>query len=211
MIKKNFLTGLLVLIPIILTVWVLATLITFLDQVILLLPETARPSNFLGTPVFGFGVIMTFLIILFTGFLANNFFGKKLILLYENLVNRLPFVKTIYGGIKQVSDTLLSSSGNAFSKAVLIEFPMAGTYSFAFITGEPNEEINKNLKGKFVNVYVPTTPNPTSGYTLIVPVDKVIDLDISVDQVLKYVISMGVVPAKKNKTKQNISKQKRVK
>jgi uncharacterized membrane protein len=189
----------------------LATLITFLDQVILLLPETARPSNFLGTPVFGFGVIMTFLIILFTGFLANNFFGKKLILLYENLVNRLPFVKTIYGGIKQVSDTLLSSSGNAFSKAVLIEFPMAGTYSFAFITGEPNEEINKNLKGKFVNVYVPTTPNPTSGYTLIVPVDKVIDLDISVDQVLKYVISMGVVPAKKNKTKQNISKQKRVK
>ena len=92
MIKKNFLTGLLVLIPIILTVWVLATLISFLDQVILLLPETARPSNVLGTPVFGFGVIMTFLIILFTGFLANNFFGKKLILLYENLVNRLPFV-----------------------------------------------------------------------------------------------------------------------
>merc|ERR1712194_344164 len=111
---------------------------------------------------------MTFLIILFTGFLANNFFGKKFISLYENLVNRLPFVKTIYGGIKQVSDTLLSNSGNAFTKAVLIEFPMNGTYSFAFITGEPNEEINKNLKGNFVNVYVPTTPNPTSGYTLIV-------------------------------------------
>ena len=139
-------------------------------------------------------------------FLANNFFGKKIILLYENLVNRLPFVKTIYGGIKQVSDTLLSNSGNAFTKAVLIEFPMAGTYSFAFITGEPNEEIDKNLKGKFVNVYVPTTPNPTSGYTLIVPKNKVIDLDISVDQVLKYVISMGVVPAKKNQKIKNTSK-----
>ncbi|MDC0423491.1 DUF502 domain-containing protein [Methylophilaceae bacterium] len=208
MIKKNFLTGLLVLVPIILTIWLLTTLITFLDQVLLLLPETVRPSNLLGTPVFGFGVIMSFIIILLTGFFANNFFGKKLISFYENLVNRLPFVKTIYGGIKQVSDTLLSNSGNAFSKAVLIEFPMAGTYSFAFITGEPNEEINKNLKGKFVNVYVPTTPNPTSGYTLIVPANKVIDLDISVDQVLKYVISMGVVPAKKTK---NISKKKRAK
>ncbi|MDG2252416.1 MAG: DUF502 domain-containing protein [Methylophilaceae bacterium] len=206
MIKKNFLTGLLVLIPIILTVWLLGTLISFLDQIILLLPETVRPSNIIGTPVIGFGVIMTFLIILFTGFLANNFFGKKIILLYENLVNRLPFVKTIYGGIKQVSDTLLSNSGNAFTKAVLIEFPMAGTYSFAFITGEPNEEIDKNLKGKFVNVYVPTTPNPTSGYTLIVPKNKVIDLDISVDQVLKYVISMGVVPAKKNQKIKNTSK-----
>jgi uncharacterized membrane protein len=197
MIKRNFLTGLLVLIPLMLTVWVLATLINFLDQTILLLPETLRPSYLIGTPVIGFGVFMTFFIILITGFIANNFFGKKLILLYENLLNRLPFVKSIYGGIKQVSDTLLSSSGNAFTKAVLIEFPMTGTYSFAFITGEPDEEINKKLNGKFVNVYVPTTPNPTSGYTLIVPKNKVIELEISVDQVLKYVISMGVVPVGK--------------
>ena len=197
MIKRNFLTGLLVLIPLMLTVWVLATLINFLDQTILLLPETLRPSYLIGTPVIGFGVFMTFFIILITGFIANNFFGKKLILLYENLLNRLPFVKSIYGGIKQVSYTLLSSSGNAFTKAVLIEFPMTGTYSFAFITGEPDEEINKKLNGKFVNVYVPTTPNPTSGYTLIVPKNKVIELDISVDQVLKYVISMGVVPVGK--------------
>ena len=197
MIKRNFLTGLLVLIPLMLTVWVLATLINFLDQTILLLPETLRPSYLIGTPVIGFGVFMTFFIILITGFIANNFFGKKLILLYENLLNRLPFVKSIYGGIKQVSDTLLSSSGNAFTKAVLIEFPMTGTYSFAFITGEPDEEINKKLNSKFVNVYVPTTPNPTSGYTLIVPKNKVIELDISVDQVLKYVISMGVVPVGK--------------
>ncbi len=197
MIKKNFLTGLLVLIPLTLTVWVLSTLISFLDQTILLLPEHYRPNNLLGTPVFGFGVIMTFVIILFTGFIANNFFGKKLIMLYENILNRLPFVKSIYGGIKQVSDTLLSSSGNAFSKAVLIEFPMTGTYSFAFITGETDEQIDKTLKGKHVTVYVPTTPNPTSGYTLIVPRNKVIELDISVDQVLKYVISMGVVPVGK--------------
>ena len=140
---------------------------------------------------------MTFIIILLTGIIANNFFGKKIITLYEVLLNRLPFVKSVYKSIKQVSDTLLSSSGNAFTKAVLIEFPISGTYTFAFITGEPDQVLTKNLKGKYLNVYVPTTPNPTSGYTLMVPRNKVVELDIGVDQVLKYVISMGVVPGDK--------------
>jgi uncharacterized membrane protein len=192
MIKKYFITGLLVLIPAIVTIWVLFSLIQFLDQTILWLPENLRPASIFGQPVAGFGVLLTILVIFLTGVIANNFFGKKIILLYEMIVNKLPFVKTIYKGIKQVSDTLLSNSGNAFSKAVLIEFPNEGTYTFAFVTGEPEEKLAKYLKGKYVNVYVPTTPNPTSGYTLMVPKDKVINLDISVDQVLKYVISMGV-------------------
>ena len=197
MIKKNFITGLLVLIPLILTFWVLFSLIKFLDQVLFLLPETLRPDYILGIEVFGFGVILTFIIILLTGIIANNIFGKKIITLYEVLLNRLPFVKSVYKSIKQVSDTLLSSSGNAFTKAVLIEFPISGTYTFAFITGEPDQVLTKNLKGKYLNVYVPTTPNPTSGYTLMVPRNKVVELDIGVDQVLKYVISMGVVPGDK--------------
>ena len=197
MIKKNFITGLLVLITLILTFWVLFSLIKFLDQVLFLLPETLRPDYILGIEVFGFGVILTFIIILLTGIIANNFFGKKIITLYEVLLNRLPFVKSVYKSIKQVSDTLLSSSGNAFTKAVLIEFPISGTYTFAFITGEPDQVLTKNLKGKYLNVYVPTTPNPTSGYTLMVPRNKVVELDIGVDQVLKYVISMGVVPGDK--------------
>ena len=197
MIKKNFITGLLVLIPLILTFWVLFSLIKFLDQVLFLLPETLRPDYILGIEVFGFGVILTFIIILLTGIIANNFFGKKIITLYEVLLNRLPFVKSVYKSIKQVSDTLLSSSGNAFTKAVLIEFPISGTYTFAFITGEPDQVLTKNLKGKYLNVYVPNTPNPTSGYTLMVPRNKVVELDIGVDQVLKYVISMGVVPGDK--------------
>ena len=197
MITKNFITGLLVLIPLILTFWVLFSLIKFLDQVLFLLPETLRPDYILGIEVFGFGVILTFIIILLTGIIANNFFGKKIITLYEVLLNRLPFVKSVYKSIKQVSDTLLSSSGNAFTKAVLIEFPISGTYTFAFITGEPDQVLTKNLKGKYLNVYVPTTPNPTSGYTLMVPRNKVVELDIGVDQVLKYVISMGVVPGDK--------------
>ena len=199
MIKKNILTGLLVLIPLILTIWVLFSLIQFLDKVVLLLPDHLRPEYFFGGEVFGFGLILTVFVVFITGVISNNFFGKKLILIYENLLNKLPFIKSIYSSIKQVSDTLLTSSGKAFSKAVLIEFPMPGTYTFAFITGEPGEDLTKNLKGKYVNVYVPTTPNPTSGYTLIVPRNKVVELDISVDQVLKYVISMGVTPNKKSK------------
>ena len=192
MIKKYFITGLLVLIPAILTIWVLYSLIQFLDQTIEFLPEHLRPTYIFGHSVPGFGVLVTVFVIFITGIIANNFFGKKIINLYETLVNKLPFVKTPYKGIKQVSDTILSNSGNAFSKAVLIEFPNEGTYTFAFVTGEPEKKLAKYLKGKYVNVYVPTTPNPTSGYTLMVPKNKVIELDISVDEVLKYVISMGV-------------------
>ncbi len=114
-------------------------------------------------------IVVNYCIAFITGIIANNFFGKKIIILYETLVNKLPFVKTIYKGIKQVSDTLLSNSGNAFSKAVLIEFPSEGTYTFAFVTGEPEEKLAKYLKGKYVNVYVPTTPNPTSGFFVIIP------------------------------------------
>ncbi len=190
MIKKYFITGLLVLIPVILTIWVIYSLVEFLDQIILWLPDYLKPNYLFGSSIPGFGALLTIIIILLIGVIANNFLGKKIIALYEMILGRLPVVKSIYKGIKQVSDTLLSNSGNAFSKAVLIEFPMAGTYTFAFVTGEPEAKLAKYLQGKYVNVYVPTTPNPTSGYTLMVPKDKVIELDISVDQVLKYVISM---------------------
>ena len=142
------------------------------------------------------GIILTGAIIFFVGLVSNNFFGKSLINFYEIILDKLPIVKSIYGGIKQVSDTLLSKSSTAFSKAVLIEFPDSKNYTFAFITGETDERISKILKGKYVNVYVPTTPNPTSGYTLMVLRNKVVDIDVSVDLALKYVISMGVVPPK---------------
>ena len=197
MFKKNFITGLLVLIPLVLTGWVLFSLVEFLDQAVLFLPDHLRPQYFVGSDIFGFGLILTAVVIFVIGIIANNFFGKKLIIIYEAIFNKVPFVKSVYSSIKQVSDTLLTSSGKAFSKAVLIEFPISGTYTFAFVTGEPDETLTKSLKGKYVNVYVPTTPNPTSGYTLIVPKNKVVELDISVDQVLKYVISMGVTPPKK--------------
>jgi len=208
MLKKNILTGLLVLIPIVLTLWVLVTLTQFLDQVLLFLPKEVQPDIFFGGAIPGYGVIVTLIVVFLTGVIANNFFGKKIITIYEYVLNKVPVISSIYKGIKQVSDTLLSNSGQAFSKAVLIEFPNAGTYTFAFVTGVPNDQIAKYLKGKFVNVYVPTTPNPTSGYTLIVPTKKIIEIDLSVDQVLKYVISMGVSTSDKELIKNNKKKRK---
>lgn len=205
MFKKNIFTGLIVLIPLVLTFWVIYSLAHFLDQVVLFLPYEYQPNQLIGFSIPGVGVILTVASIFLVGLIANNFFGKRLISLYEVILDKLPFVKSIYGGIKQVSDTLFSNNSNAFSKAVLIEFPDAKNYTFAFITGDTDEKIAKVLKGKYVNVYVPTTPNPTSGYTLMVPRNKIKEIDVTVDQALKYVISMGVVPPKSksrsNKTK----------
>ena len=208
MFKKNILTGLLVLIPIVLTLWVLITLTQFLDKILVFMPDEFQPDIFFGGAIPGYGVIITFAIVFLTGVIANNFFGKRIISIYEYVLNKVPVINSIYKGIKQVSDTLLSNSGKAFSKAVLIEFPNAGTYTFAFVTGVPNDQIAKYLKGKYVNVYVPTTPNPTSGYTLIVPTKKIIEVDLSVDQVLKYVISMGVSTSDKEFIKNNKKKRK---
>jgi uncharacterized membrane protein len=206
MFKKNIFTGLIVLIPLVLTLWVIYSLAHFLDQVVLFLPYQYQPNQLVGFNIPGVGVILTIASIFLVGVVANNFFGKRFISLYEIILDKLPFVKSIYGGIKQVSDTLFSNNSNAFSKAVLIEFPDAKNYTFAFITGETDERISKILKGKYVNVYVPTTPNPTSGYTLMVPRNKIKEIDVSVDQALKYVISMGVVPPKSN-TRSNKAKR----
>ncbi|MDA9913528.1 DUF502 domain-containing protein [Methylophilaceae bacterium] len=206
MFKKNIFTGLIVLIPLVLTFWVIYSLAHFLDQVVLFLPYQYQPNQLVGFNIPGVGVILTIVSIFLVGLIANNFFGKRFISLYEIILDKLPFVKSIYGGIKQVSDTLFSNNSNAFSKAVLIEFPDAKNYTFAFITGETDERISKILKGKYVNVYVPTTPNPTSGYTLMVPRNKIKEIDVSVDQALKYVISMGVVPPKSN-TRSNKAKR----
>ncbi len=193
MIKKYFFTGLLVLVPLIITAWVLATLINTLDQSLLLLPVTWRPKEFLGQDVPGFGVLLTLLTIFVTGLIATNIFGQHLIAVWEGLLTRVPVVKSIYSSVKQVSDTLFSDSGNAFRKALLVQYPRQGSWTIAFLTGTPSGDIVNHLHGEYVSVYVPTTPNPTSGFFLIMPKADVIELDMSVDQALKYIISMGVV------------------
>ncbi len=196
--KKYLITGLLVLVPLVITVWVLKSLIGMMDQSLLLLPEEWHPHTLFGRDIPGFGVILTFAIVLITGLIATNFFGMQLIALWEKFLQRVPVVKSIYSSVKQVSDTLFSDSGNAFRKAVLVQFPREGAWTIAFLTGTPGGDVVNHLHGDYVSVYVPTTPNPTGGYFLMMPKADVIELDMSVDEALKYIISMGVVaPANK--------------
>lgn len=200
--KKYFITGLLVLVPLFITIWVLSSLIGMMDQSLLLLPESWRPKAQLGLEIPGVGALLTLLIIFVTGLIATNFFGMQVILLWEALLARVPVVKSIYSSVKQVSDTLFSDSGNAFRQAVLVQFPREGVWTIAFITGMPGGDVANHLLGEYVSVYVPTTPNPTGGYFLMLPREEVIALDMSVDEALKYIISMGVVaPADKLKAK----------
>ncbi len=191
--KKNFITGLLVLVPLFITVWVLSTLIGLMDQSLLLLPIEWRPEAQLGRTIPGLGAVLTLLIIFVTGVIATNFFGKRILRLWEAMLTRVPVVKSIYSSVKQVSDTLFSDSGNAFRKALLVQYPRQGSWTIAFMTGTPGGDVANHLKGDYVSVYVPTTPNPTSGFFLMMHQSDVIELHMSVDEALKYIISMGVV------------------
>ena len=167
--KKYFITGLLVLVPLLITVWVISSLVGMMDQSLLLLPESWRPKAQLGLEIPGVGALLTLLIVFVTGLIATNFFGKQLILLWEALLARVPVVKSIYASVKQVSDTLFSDSGNAFRQAVLVQFPRADSWTIAFVTGKPGGDVANHLHGDYVSVFVPTTPNPTGGYFLMMP------------------------------------------
>lgn len=191
--RKYFITGLLVLVPLAITFWVLHSVISIMDQSLLLLPAKWQPETLFGFKIPGLGTLLTVLIIFITGLLAQNFVGNYVVAAWELLLKRIPIVNTIYSSVKQVSDTLFSSSGNAFSKALLIQYPRQGTWTIAFLTGTPNGEVAQHLNDDFISVYVPTTPNPTSGYFLLVQRSDTIELEMSVDTALKYVVSMGVV------------------
>lgn len=191
--RKYFITGLLILVPLAITLWVLNLIISTMDQSLLLLPPQWRPQHLLGYNIPGLGAILTLVIVFLTGLAARNFIGRRLVLLWEGLLTRIPVVKSIYSSVKQVSDTLFSSSGNAFRKAVLIQYPRQGSWTIAFLTGTPGGEVKNHLAGDYISVYVPTTPNPTSGFFLMLPRAETVELDMSVDEALKYIVSMGVV------------------
>ena len=192
--KKYLITGLLVWAPLVITIWVLSVLVDTLDQTLLLLPAAWHPRTWLGFNIPGLGVLMTFLVVLLTGIFAANIIGQRLVQFGERLLARIPVVKSLYSSVKQVSDTLFASSGQAFRKALLVQYPRAGSWTIAFLTGQPGGDVANHLTGDYVSVYIPTTPNPTSGFFLMLPRSDVIELDISVDAALKYIISMGVVP-----------------
>lgn len=191
--KKYFVTGLLIWVPLGITLWVLRLLNDAMDGTLLLLPQAARPEAWLGRYVPGLGIVLTLLVVLVTGMLAANFLGRRIVGAWENLLSRIPVVKSIYGGVKQVSDTVFATDAKAFRKTLLVRFPHEHAWTLAFLTGEPGSDIQQHLDGDYVNVYVPTTPNPTGGYFLMLRRQDVIELDIKVDVALRYILSMGVV------------------
>src|SRR5512140_173246 len=190
--KKYFSTGLLIWIPLVITIWVLKLVVATLDQSLLLLPQGLRTESWLGFHVPGMGVLLTLVIVLITGVVTANFIGQRLVHLWHEILHRIPVVSSIYSSVKQVSDTLFSSSGEAFRKALLVQWPREGIWTIAFLTGTPGGDVTNHLQGDYVSVYVPTTPNPTGGYFVIMARKDVIELEMSVDTALKYVISMGV-------------------
>ena len=191
--RKYFVTGLLILVPLAITLWVLNLIVSTMDQSLLLLPARWRPEAVFGFAIPGLGTILTLLVIFLTGLATRNFIGKRVVLVWESVLRRIPIFNTIYSSVKQVSDTLFSSSGNAFRKALLVQYPRQGSWTIAFLTGTPGGDVRNHLTGDYVSLYVPTTPNPTSGFFLMVPRADTIELDMTVDEALKYIVSMGVV------------------
>jgi uncharacterized membrane protein len=200
-VKKYLIAGLLVWLPMAITIWVLHAVLGVVDGLFgwllsasqAVLPAAAHASIEALRHIPGLGLIVMLLLLLATGVFAANIVGQWWLRQGSVILHRIPIVKSIYSSVKQVSDTLFSSSGNAFREAVLVQYPREGAWTIAFVTGKPGGEAAQHLQGDYLSLYVPTTPNPTSGFFLMVPRTDVIELRMSVDEALKYIISMGVV------------------
>ncbi|HEX4300179.1 MAG TPA: DUF502 domain-containing protein [Gammaproteobacteria bacterium] len=191
--RRYLFTGLVIWIPLGVTIFVFKFFIDYMDKAVTLLPHDWQPSNLFGFNIPGLGVIMVVVVLLLTGFVASNYLGRTLLRLGAELLEHIPLVRSVYSAVKQISDTMFSNKGRSFSKVVLIRYPQKDTWSLAFQTGESLGEVNAKLPEHMVSVFVPTTPNPTSGFLLLVPRDDMIELEMSVDEALKMIISLGVI------------------
>lgn len=194
--RRYLIAGLLVWVPLGVSVLVIKFLVDLMDQTLLLLPAAYQPETLLGFRIPGLGVLLTLIVVLLTGVVAANLLGNKLVALWERLLARIPLVRSIYSSVKQVMETIFTN-GKSFSKVVLVEYPRREAWTLAFLTGETWQPLQDQNEAFMVNIFVPTTPNPTSGFFLIVPRKDIIELDISVDDALKMIISAGVVVPKK--------------
>ena len=190
--RRYLLTGLLIWVPLVITVWVLNLLVSTMDQSLLLLPQSLRTESWLGMHIPGLGVILTLGVVFITGVLAANFIGQKLVQIWERVLLHIPVVNSIYKAVKQVSDTLFSGSGHAFRKVLLVRYPHPQAWSLAFQTNVPSSLVSR-FPEEHVAVFIPTTPSPVNGFYFYVKRTEVIELDMSIDEALKYIISMGVV------------------
>jgi uncharacterized membrane protein len=192
-VKRYFITGLLIWIPLAITVWVLTMIVRTMDQSLLLLPQAIRPETLLGFYIPGIGAVMTILVVLVTGLIAANIVGQRMVRFWEGLLARIPVVKSIYYSVKQISDTLFSGSGEAFRKVLLVRYPHPEAWSVAFQTGTPADDVGRLTGDELVSVFIPTAPSPVNGFFFFVRKRDTIELDMSVDDALKYIVSMGVV------------------
>jgi uncharacterized membrane protein len=194
LLRRYFISGLLVWVPILVTILIIKFLADMLNSIFLLLPKNSHPDAMLGFHVPGIGVVIIVLLILFTGAVVANFMGKKIVTYWDAMISRIPIVRSVYMGVKQTMETLLTPGGNSFRKVLLVEYPRTGMWTLAFLTGDSTPEVMQNINGEeMVSLYVPTTPNPTSGFLLMVARKNVIELNMSVEQALKFVISLGVM------------------
>ncbi|RDH89113.1 MAG: hypothetical protein DIZ77_16405 [endosymbiont of Seepiophila jonesi] len=191
--RRYLVAGLLVWLPLGATFFVVRLLVRWMDNSLLLVPQAYRPENLLGFAIPGLGVVLTLIILLFTGLVAANLFGRKLVSLWERVLARIPLVRSVYSAVKQLVETMLSDGGQSFRKVLLVEFPRRGLWTLAFQTGTDQGEAQKKTGRDVINVYIPTTPNPTGGYFVLVPREDVQELDMSVDDGLKMLLSMGAV------------------
>ncbi len=191
--KRYLIAGILIWLPLGVTVLVVRLFIEMMDRTVLLLPVDYRPEALLGFSIPGFGILLALVIILVTGMIAANLFGRRLVVLWEAILSRIPLVRSVYSSVKQLAETVFSSNGQSFRKVLLLEYPRRGLWTLAFQTGTDVGEAQSRTGQDVINVYVPTTPNPTSGFFLMVPREDVQILDMSVDEGLKMIISMGVV------------------
>jgi uncharacterized membrane protein len=191
--RRYLIAGVLVWLPVLATVWVLGFIIDLMDRTLWLLPDAVRPKQLLGFDIPGLGIVFAFLVLFFTGLAVTNLLGRQLVGWWEDLMQRIPLVRSIYGGVRSFTETVLSKSGSSFRKVVMIEYPRKGMWSIGFITADDIPEISAKTGVTQVCVYVPTTPNPTSGLTVMLPRDQIVELDMSVDAAMKMIVTLGVV------------------
>ena len=191
--RRYLMSGLLVWLPILVTIWVIRFILDLMDQTLLLLPSSLRPEALFGVNIPGVGAVLAVVLLIVTGMLVSNFIGRSVMHFSEELLNRIPFVRAVYGGVKSFSTTILSNKGNSFKKVLLIEYPSPGLWSIGFQTAEDIAIIDGHLGAPQVCVFIPTTPNPTSGFIVMVPRAKAIELEMSVDAALKMIVTLGVV------------------
>lgn len=192
-IRHYFITGLLVVVPLYITVYVLSLIVGFMDSVFMLLPQAARPDAFLPFHIPGLGIIFTIICIFLVGVITANFLGKKLLYLGEKMLSKVPVLRIVYNATKQFMETFFAKEHEGFRKVVLVEFPRDGVYSMGFLTCKPTGELKKKTGDGFVSVFIPTTPNPTTGYYIVVPEDKVIAIDMRVEDAFKVIMTGGMV------------------